>query len=237
MRFFIQTGILSVVLFVSGTALADRTITVESSGQVGLVPNRVVVQLELWSKDKTAQATQARLSDTQGKVRQVIAKYKIKSHSVQSQNFNLSLEYEYDQKNRRNILVGYSAVENLSVVLENVKEMGPLVDALVGIKAQGMKGVNVQNLKWDSSEREKAETEAAALAVKNAKLQAENIAKAAGVTIKNISKINYGLNNQTGVPEMRVFAMKASMDSAPPTEFSEGQIQVKSTVTVEFEIK
>lgn len=233
-----QVAVALGVVFLSSMVLADRVITVESMGQVALNPDRVNVQLELWSKAKTAQVTQTNLADIQGKVRKVIEKHKVKSEDVQSQNFNLSLEYEYDQKARRNKLVGYSAVEHLSLSLHNIKDLGPFVDALASIKGNPEAGVTVQNLSWDSSEREKAEAQAAAMAVKKARAQAENLAKAAGVQIKGIQKIHYGQSRGVSpVSEGRVFAMKASLDASPATEFSEGQIQVKSLVTAEFEIK
>lgn len=231
-HFFVLT-----LFLVTPLAYAERLITVESEGQVSLAPNRVSIQLELWSKSKIAKTTQAGLAENQQKVRKIIEQFKIKPQDVQSQSFNLNPEYEYDQKTRRNVLVGYSAVESLLIQVLTIKDLGPIMDSLSSIKTEGATGVNIQNLKWDSSERAKAQSEALTLAVQNAKKQATHIAKAAGLEIKKINKITYAPQAQPGASP-RMFEMKAMVaDSAAGTVVSEGQILVRSAITMEFEIK
>ncbi|MNL71378.1 hypothetical protein D3C87_1965230 [compost metagenome] len=74
--------------------------------------------------------------------------------------------------------------------------------------------------------------------MKSTKQKAEEIAKAAGVKIKGVSKISHGSSVQPPMPVFR--AMKSfggAMADSASTEVAGGQVKVHVDVTAEYEIQ
>ena len=215
----------------------DRFIVVNGTAEKSLDPNMVTMNVEVWSKATTAKQAQG-LAATQFKnVKKTFEDFKVKKEDIQTDNYALNPEYEYDQKSRQNKLTGYRVTQTLAVTLRKVEDTGNFLDALVIEKKTNDAGVNVNSIAWDSDKRSATEVATLGDAVRAAKLKAEEIAKAAGVRIKAVSKISHttaaGPMPQAG---FRNFAMKAMADSAPATEVSAGQVKVRVEVTAEYEI-
>ncbi|QDK38546.1 SIMPL domain-containing protein [Bdellovibrio sp. NC01] len=216
----------------------DRLIIVSGSAEKGLDPNMVIMNVEVWSKATTAKQAQQLAATQYKQVKKTFDDFKIKKEDIQTDNYSLNPEYIYDQKTQQNKMVGFRVVNNVLVTFRNVADAGNFLDALVVEKKGTDSGVNVNNINWDSDQRQRVETAALADAVHSAKAKAEEIAKAAGVKIKNVARISHGASAiRPPMPMNRGFAMKAMAagDSAP-TELSGGQIKVRVEVTAEYEI-
>ncbi|WP_413577819.1 SIMPL domain-containing protein [Bdellovibrio sp. HCB290] len=228
--------LMSVTLWGGMAQGAERMIVVSGSSEKGLDPNMVSMTVEIWSKAQTAKQAQTLAANQFKDVKKVFEEFKIKKEDIQTDNYSLNPEYVYDQKAQANKMVGFRVVQSLMVTLHKVDDAGRFLDALVTEKQTKESGVNVNSINWDSDKRQQAETAALADAVRAAKVKAEEIAKAAGVKIKGVSRISHGTHTgQPPIPVMRNFAMKAMADSAP-TELSAGQIKVRVEVTAEYEI-
>ncbi|WP_413586804.1 SIMPL domain-containing protein [Bdellovibrio sp. HCB274] len=228
--------LMSVTLWGGMAQGADRMIVVSGSSEKGLDPNMVNMTVEIWSKAQTAKQAQTLAANQFKDVKKVFEEFKIKKEDIQTDNYSLNPEYVYDQKAQANKMVGFRVVQSLMVTLRKVDDAGRFLDALVTEKQTKESGVNVNSINWDSDKRQQAETSALGDAVRATKMKAEEIAKAAGVKIKGVSRISHGtMSNQPPIPVMRNFAMKAMADSAP-TELSSGQIKVRVEVTAEYEI-
>lgn len=220
------------------SALADsRFIVVTTSAERGMEPNMVNLNVEVWSKAVTAKQAQ-QLAATQFKqVQKVINDYKIKKEDFGTENYSLNPEYEYDQSSRQNKMVGFRVVQSMSVVLRKTEEAGNFLDALVSEKKGANSGVNVNSISWDSDKRDQVETATLGDAVRGARTKAEELAKAAGVRIKGVSKISHGSAGiQPPQTVFREFGMKAMASSDAATALAAGQVKVRVDVTVEYEI-
>ncbi|MBO9666201.1 MAG: SIMPL domain-containing protein [Bdellovibrio sp.] len=215
----------------------DRMIIVNGTAEKGMDPNLVTMNVEVWSKAATAKQAQQLAANQSKQVKKVFDDFKIKKEDYQTDNYSLSPEYVYDQKTQQNKLVGFRVVQSSIVTLRKVDEAGTFLDALITEKKSTDSGVNVNNISWDSDKRSQVEVSALGDAVRASKVKAEEIAKAAGVKLKGVSRISHGTSGvQPPMPVMRNFGlMKAAADSAP-TELSGGQIKVRVEVTAEYEI-
>lgn len=214
----------------------DRFIVVSGAAEKNLDPNFVTMTVEVWSKSSTAKQAQQLAAVQYKGVKKTFDDFKIKNEDIKTDNYALNPDYQYDEKSRQNKLTGYRVSQSLSVTLRKVEETGKFLDALVAEKKSNDSGVNVNSLTWDSDKRTQAETAALGDAVRAAKLKAEEIAKAAGVKIKNVSKISHGTSMSPGPqPMFRNFAMKAQAESMD-TQVSAGQVKVQVEVTAEYEI-
>lgn len=232
----VKTLVLAITLCATMAHAADRTIVVSGTSEKGLDPNMVSMTVEVWSKAQTAKQAQQSAANQFKIVKKVFEDFKVKKEDIQTDNYSLNPEYVYDQKTQTNKMVGFRVMQSLVVTLRKVDEAGPFLDALVTDKKSTDSGVNVNSISWDSDKRSATETSALGDAVRNTKVKAEEIAKAAGVKIKGVTRISHGVTAaQPPMPMVRNFAMKAMADSAP-TELSAGQIKVRVEVTAEYEI-
>ncbi len=226
------------LLILAGTLSSradDKVIVVTGVAEKALDPNLVHMTVEIWSKAATAKQAQAAAANLTKHTKKVFDSYKLKKDDVQTDQYSLNPEYIYDNKSQQNRMVGFRVVHSMSVILRKVDEAGSFLDALISDHKDTTSGVNVNSINWDSDKRAATETEALADAVKAAKIKADEIAKAAGVKIKGVSRITHtpGASNEPR-PMARAFAMKA-MDSAS-TELSGGQIKVRVEVIAEYEL-
>ena len=233
-------GALLLTLCVSFSALADdRFIVVGGSGEKSLDPNMVSLTVEIWSKAATAKQAQQMAATQYKSVKKAFDDFKIKKEDIQTDNYSLNPEYTYDQKTQTNRMTGFRVSQSLRVVIRKVDDAGNFLDALVSEKKSNDTGVNINSINWDSDQRAKAELAALGDAVKEAKLKAEEIAQAAGVKIKGVSKISHGAAPIQ--PPMPVFrAMKSfggAAEMADSTQVSAGQIKVRVDVTAEYQIQ
>lgn len=236
MRKGISTLVVSLALLSATAQGADRMIVVTGSAEKGMDPNMVSMVVEVWSKAPTAKQAQQLAASQYKQVKKTFDDFKLKKEDVQTDNYSLNPEYIYDSKAQQNKLVGFRVVQTSVVTLRKVDEAGTFLDNLITEKKSQESGVNVNSINWDSDKRNDVEVSALGDAVRAAKVKAEEIAKAAGVKIKNVARISHGTSSvNPPMPVMRNFALKAASDSAP-TELSGGQIKVRVDVTAEYEI-
>lgn len=238
MKKVLGASLLAVALMTGVTAHAeDRFIVVSGAAEKGLDPNLVHMNVEVWSKANTAKQAQQLAANQFKQVKKALDDFKVKKEDIQTDNYALNPEYEYDQKLRQNKLVGFRVTQSLSVTLRKVEDAGNFLDALVSDKKTTDSGVNVNSLAWDSDKRPQAETAALGDAVRMTRTKADEIARAAGVKIKGVSKISHGTSGYNPPqPIFRNFGMKAMAAEAAPTELSSGQIKVRVEVTAEYQI-
>lgn len=234
---FVMAGSLALGLLGAAPAFADSFIVVSGQAERGLDPNLVTLNVEVWSKANNAKQAQGLAATEYKRVKKTFDDFKIKKEDIQTDNYGLNPEYEYDQKSRQNKLVGFRVVQSLSVTLRNVADAGPFLDAIVVEQKKNDSGVNVNSLTWDSDQRAKAEIAALGDAVRASKVKADEIAKAAGVKLKGVSKISHASQMDRPMPVMRNFAMKSAMaDGGEATQVSAGQVKVRVEITAEYEI-
>lgn len=222
------------------TAFADETkvISVNGIGEKSLDPNMVTLTLEVWSRGPTAKQAQQMAANSFKTFKQATEKQGIRKDDVRTENYNLSPDYEYDQKTRQNKITGFRVSHSLTVVLRKVEDLGTFIDSLTkDDKKSTETGVNVSSIAWDSDKRSDVEGTALAEAVKAARAKAEEIAKAAGVKIKGVYRISHTSQGSGPTPVFRNMSMMKGMAmDAASTELPAGQIKVRVEVVAEYEI-
>lgn len=223
--------------FFGPMALADdRVIMVSATAEKSLDPDLIRLQLEIWAKAPTAKQAQ-QLAATQFKeIKKVFQQFKLRSQDIQTENYNLNPDYVYDNRAQQNKLVGFRAVQSLSVTLRKIEEAGNFIDAIVSEKQGANWGVNVNSIAWDSDKRTQVETEALGDAVRETRIKANEIAKAAGVKIKKVARISHGSPAQRPPMPFLRGVNKMAMSDAVSTEMAAGQIKIQVEVAAEYEI-
>ncbi len=213
------------LIYVNG--LAEKTIE----------PNMAVIRIESWAKALTAKAAQEQQAQQYANLKSTFEKFKINNDDIQTENFSVSPDTVYDQKTQVSKLVGYRAHHSVLVTYRKVNDVGALLDSLVTSKADAH-GVSVQNISWDYDKKHEIETATLDEAVKEARSKAEDLAEAAGVSIKAVHKIQHtSYAPPVASPMYEKSALRSSFgEGAPATELSVGKIKMHVEVQMEFVI-
>lgn len=159
-----------------------------------------------------------------------LKKANVKDKDIQTSGLNVSPQYNY-QENKSPQIIGYQASNNVTVILRDLKNVGPVLDTLV---AQGANQINGPS--FTIEEPDEIMDQARKEAVQKARKRAELYAAASGLKIKRI--LNMSEQANYGGPPMPMMAMKAmraeSADASSPV--ASGQVDVTVTVNVTFEL-
>lgn len=158
----------------------NRTITVTGQGSAIATPDMGTITLGVQTKGNDAQAALSANSDKMNAVIAAIKAQGVPSNRIQTSNLSLW----YDQE--RNV---YNASHDLTVRVDGVDKVGPVLDAAVAAGANNAWGVQF-GLKDESSAR----SQALQNAVSEARKRADAIAAGLGVTITGVgsaSEVSY----------------------------------------------
>jgi len=141
-------------------------------------------------------------------------------------------EYSWNDKDRKRVLLGYMVSRQVQVEVRDLDQLGPLLERAVDA------GVNqVNDPVLDSSKRKSLEREAMAKAVEDARLNAETLAKAAGVRLGPVRVLN-GASSSPPMPMYRRGPMvMADAAAAPPAEtYQPGEMKFSAMVNAEYDL-
>ena len=209
---------------------APRIITVSGMGEATARPDQASVTLGVITEATTArEALSANNAAMQGVFDQ-LTQIGIAEENIQTTNFSISPQYPpYRQDNNEpRRIVGYQVSNNVTVLFDNLDDLGPGLDAIVSSGANQLYGIS-----FSISETDDLLMSARADAVADARAKAEVLAEAAGVTLGRVLNISEG-GSYNPQPVMYARAEMA-MDSAVPV--AAGQQTLSANVSMTFEIE
>ena len=196
-------------------------ITVASRGEVKVTPDRANIQISVQTQAATAAAAAAENATKQKAVIAALRALGIDATDISTANYNVYPEQRYEP-NKEPVIVGYNVTNTLSVDLKSIAMVGPAIDAALG------KGANmITSLQFMASNTAAARQQAMALAIQQARSDAEAAARAAGGSIAGLLEINVGAYYPP--PPRPVQMMAKTADARMETPISAGD----QTVTVE----
>ena len=207
-----------------------RTITVNGTGKSYLTPNIAYVTLGVHTEGKdAAKAVNDNTTQAQ-KVKEAILAMGVEEKDIQTTNFSIYPQQQYDpQTGRPTGDITYTVDNILYITVRDLDTIGELLDVVV--KA----GVNtVSGIQFDAADRSEAESQARKLAVEDAEMQATELAQAAGVSLGDVQTIS-SYNIATPIYEKGMGGAAAMVSSDVPV--SPGQLVIQVDVSVVYAIK
>ncbi len=207
-------------------------IVTTSRGEVELKPDRAHVQFTVETRTSTASAAAAENSRRQRAVVDTLQRMGILAEHLQTSNLQVTPEMVYPGQGMPPKVSGYVARNSVRVEVQRLDQTGFLIDAGLAKGASGIGG-----LTFFSSKSVEAHREALARAVSAARLDAETMAKAAGVQLGELLEII--ASPSSDVP-MIAYAQASEMRLravAGPTPVSPGELKVTETVTVRWAVR
>lgn len=192
-------------------------------GRVEAEPNQAVVTVGVQVQRQTAAAASAEAARVADQILGRLQQLGIRRPDVRTSGLQLAPVYSTPRDGTPTI-VGYRASYTLTITLNDLKQVGPAIDASVAAGANTIAGISF-GLRDPSAARR----EALAMAVRDAREKADVIARAAGLQIKGIERIvEEGVDVQVRMLE------RAAPAPAVPTPIEPGTVSVTARVTAVF---
>jgi uncharacterized protein len=208
-------------------------LTVSANGESRVAPDEATVRLGVSAQATTARDAQDQVNRTAGAILDAIRKLGIPADRIQTSELNLGPVYGQgrpDREPQEPRIVGYQSSNVVSIQVEQLDKVGPVIDAGLGAGANRLEGV-MFGLRDDR----KARAEALTNAVEEARVKADALARALKVRLVRILEVAEGGVAVMPQPFLRG---RIAMESAAmaDTPVSAGQVGISASVTVRWEI-
>ena len=155
----------------------------------------------------------------------------IASKDIQTSNFNLSPNYEYDRETGQQTFNGYNVNNQVTVKLRKLDRAGEVLDALVQAGANNIYGPNF-TLEDDAEAKETARKNA----FERGFAQARQFARMAGYSDVRLLSVSESMQGYGPVPEAAIVvtASRSSADASTPIE--PGEVGIGVMLGMKFEM-
>ncbi|MSP78515.1 MAG: DUF541 domain-containing protein [Dehalococcoidia bacterium] len=219
--------------------MAQQTgIWVSGEGKVSAQPDLALLSLGVESRARTVEEARAAAATSMTAVLDAIKKHGVVEKDIQTRYFNISPEYTYrtinDQFGQRSqqVLVGYVVTNQATVKVRKLDDVGPVIH---DVSKAGGDLTRLQGVGFTIDDPTTLQTQARDLAVKAALAKADQMAKAAGVTLGRAFYIaDMSINVQ---PPMPYAARGLAAPAEAGTPISTGELNVTVSVQTAFSIR
>ena len=210
-------------------AFHATTLSIAAEGEVSAPPDKAAITLGVQAIQPTAAAAMA---DNARQMTQVIAALRrqgLESKDIQTSGISLQAQYDY-QPNKAPQLTGYQASDQVTVTINDLGKLGPMLDAVTAAGANQIQGVS-----FGLKDPEAAQDQARLKAVKTLQARAELYAGAAGYRVGRLVNLS-----ESGGVQPQPFAGKVMLMSAArapaQTPVEPGELSVRIEVTGLYEL-
>ena len=201
-------------------------ISVAGEGKVKVVPDQATISATVETKGNVAKDVKKQNDQQMEAVLKVIKKMNLSPADYRTQRVSLNPVYDYEKKK-----TSYNATQTVEIVLRDLSQYDDLMEGLVN------QGINrIDNVIFQSSKLAQYQSEARKLAMKDAKLKAEDYVSVLGQKVGKAMTISD--NSQIYQPQpvyarMKTMAMDESATTTRET-LAEGEITITANVSVSF---
>ena len=206
-----------------------RNITVSGSGKVYLTPDVAAISIGVHSEDENAARAVNDNNNQAKKVSEILLSMDVVENDIQISNLNIFLQQNYDESGNH-IGTVYIVDNTILVTVRDLDQLGEIMGTVVEAGANSIFGIQ-----FDVSDKTQALSEARKAAVEDARVKADELARAAGVTLGDVQAIN-----EFGGAPVPVFEGKGSGGFDTTTAqvpVSLGQLSLTVEVSVIYDIQ
>ncbi len=220
------------------TAGKDDTpvLLVGATGTATVAPDQARISLAVTSIDKNLAAAQNMNNQTTENVISALLQNGIEKKSIKTLNYRVYPQYNYNNEPVNNDppqITGYRINNEIAVVVNNLDNVGKVLDAAVKAGAN-----NVNYINFEKADISLQENEALTKAVLRARSKAEAIAAAAGMSLGRVIKISESGVNTIFPPEIYMDEKAiAGRGAASQVPISPGDMEVTASIYITYELK
>ncbi len=190
-------------------------IAVVGRGEVKVSPDRATIQVSVQTRATTAAAAASENAAKQQSVFAALRALGLTSDQLSTINYNVYPEQRY-QEGKDPVIVGYNVTNTILVDVRKLNQVGAIIDAALA------HGANmITSLQFYSSSTEAARRSAIAVAIENARADAEAAARAAHGTLGTLLEINIG--SYAPPPPRPMVMLRGATSAAAETPINPGE--------------
>jgi len=235
MRAVVLSGLLAATAIPTGSALAEigraGTVAVTGQGEVTAQPDMARVTLGVEARRPGLPEARTAVTAAVDRLLALTRELGIDPKYVNATALQVQPDYSWNQQTQKQVLQGYLVSRQVQVELRDLEKLGTLMERAVSAGANQVGGATL-----DSTRRKELERQAMALAVQDARLNAETLARAAGTGLGAVRT----LNASSSPPQMPMYRMVAAdmPEAAPPAEstYQAGEMTFTALVSAEYEL-
>jgi uncharacterized protein YggE len=206
-------------------------LTVSGSGQARVAPDQATVRLGVLAQGATAREAQDKVNRSAQGVLDAIRKAGIPAERIQTTGLSLSPQYAQGRSDQGPRITGYQASNTVTVLVEDLSKVGPVIDAGLTSGANNLDGVEF-GLRKDDAARAAALTDA----VRSARVKAEALARALRVRLVEIVEVAEGGVSISPPPSPFRGRVAMAAEAMIATPVSAGEVGVEASVTIRWRI-
>jgi len=209
------------------------TLSVSGSGEARVASDEATVRLGVVAQAPTARAAQEQVNRAANAALEAIRKLGVEAKDIQTSGLSLSPLYSQGrpgEEQQAPRITGYQANNTVTIRLEDLSKVGPVIDAGLNAGSNTLEGV-VFGLRNDEAARAAALTDA----VREARGKAEAIAQALKVRLVGILEVAEG-GVSISPPPYPKYGRVAMAELASDTPVSAGEVGVAASVTIRYRI-
>jgi len=203
-------------------------LSVTGKGEVLASADIAFLQIGVERTEKTATEAQYTAAKKSQNIVASLEKMGIAKDKIETVSFNLYPKFEYDKGESK--FVGYTASNQIKVIIEKLEEMGKIIDATIAAGATNISGLNF-SLKDESPYKKIALQKA----FEDAKGKAEILASSSGQILDKIQRIQ---ESEVGIisPLVEARVMSAGAGGGAETPITPGKVKVQARIEVTYEL-
>lgn len=215
---------------VIGSQPVQRTLTVSGIGKVRAAPDLGTLSAGVQVEAPTASEAQTKGNEKMATVIAALKRAGIAEKDLQSSNYSVHPRYEYVPRAPRQFK-GYEASQNVEIRIRDLDRVNAVFDALRESDA-----TNVGSLQLNIDDPEVYRTQARTDAIADARVRAEEIARALGVRLGPATNFNESSNGYTPPIFLeRSMAIGGAPEEKADIQTGENEIRVDVSVTYAME--
>jgi uncharacterized protein len=211
----------------SSPSVREPEITASGRGEVRLAPAYAVVTINVTTRANMAVEAAAQNAQIVEATMKALRGAGLSEKDIATSGYSLQQNYDY-LPNRQPQPAGFAANTSIRAEVRRLNDLGRVIDAAIGGGATGVSGI--QFLASNSDEARRA---AMADAVRQARADAEVIARSAGGNLGRLIALNSGGVSQPFGRDMSSIQLRAGgmvTGASAPTSIVPGELNVTATV-------
>lgn len=227
--------------FIGGGVPSSNTVTVSGEGEVFIIPDIANFSFSVIEEAKTVPAAQETATKKMNAALAVLKSAGIEEKDIQTTGYNIYPQYDYLQEvctqyrcpPGRQELRGYEVSQTISVKIRDTSKAGTVLAAIGGAGAS-----NISGLTFTVDDEDVPLRDARKLAINDAQVKAEALAKDLGVRLVRIVSFSEGGATPYYFKAMATEAYGfGGADGATAPEIPVGENRIVSNVSITYEIR
>ena len=197
----------------------ETGISVTGMGVVSIAPDIATIQIEVESTNVTVTEAKNKTNKAMIAVNNYLDNFVKDPKNIQTKEYSIYPSYQWNDKLRRQKLIGYKVRNVIVVTIENIDAIGEIIDRVV---VAGGDLIRINSINFSTQNMNEHKELARKKAVNDILSKAQQLASYSGVQLGNLLylrefDVNSGFQNQSG-PVMRMAALEADSVSISPGE-------------------